>query len=250
MEKTIKKHGMSSEKASRVKQRGHNKEYLFADLIGGRTIKGTNKIDVYGKDGKSYTVKGGGEVKGKEGREGRWQLFMFGKKKFEDEMDFPARELFLEILNSFPETREEYDESPNLYKDKVKISMVKLKNYLLDKIKMHRFFSKAIFNFSLDFLVIYHDDIFHIFDREEVLDIFDKVLKVITNSTMQKVVFQYQGKIAIEIEIRKSEGKFPSILLITNKLKILQILLDNINGFEDKTRNLRAYGKAKDTFSF
>ena len=113
---------------------------------------------------------------------------------------------------------------------------------------MHRFFSKAIFNFKLNFLVIYHDDIFHIFDREEVLDVFDKEFNVITNSTNQKVVFQYDGKIAIEIEVRKSEGKFPSILLITNKLKILRILLNNIKNFEKKTRNIYAYGKAIDNF--
>jgi len=249
MVKVIKKHGMSSEKASRVKLRGHRKEYLFADLIGGEAIQGVNKIDVYGKNGKGYTVKGGSEVKGKSGTEGRWQLFMFGRKRFEDDLDFPARELFIDVLDSFPKTREEYDKYPEIYKEKVKIPMTELKDYLSDKTKMHRFFSKAIFNFRLDFLVIYHDDIFYIFDREEVLNIFDNVLNVITNATTQKVVFQYNGKIAIEIEIRKSEGKFPSILLITNKLKILRILLNNIKNFEKKTRNIYAYGKAKDTFS-
>src|SRR3990167_9404797 len=166
-EKTIKKHGMSSEKASRVKLRGHNKEYLFADLIGGEVIKGVNKIDVYGKNGKGYTVKGGSEVEGKSGREGRWQLFLFGKKRFEDEKDFPGGKIFIEILNSFPKTRGEYDLSPEIYKERVKSFMTKLKEYLSDKSKMHDFFNKAIFNFKLDFLVIYHDDVFHIFDREE-----------------------------------------------------------------------------------
>ncbi len=248
-EKVIKSHGMSSEKASRVKKRGHNKEYLFADLIGGEVIRGINKIDIYGKDKKGYTVKGGSEVKGKAGTEGRWQLFMFGRKRFVDETNFPARDLFIEILDSFPTTRQEYDKNPELYKQKVKTPMIKLKDYLIDKSRMHSFFSKAIFNFKLDFLVIYHDDIFHIFDREEVLDIFDKQFNVITNSTIQKVVFQHNGKIAIEIEVRKTEGKFPSILLITNKLKILNILLNNIQDLEKKTRNLYAYGKAIEKFT-
>lgn len=246
--KFIKPHGMSSEKASRVKLRGHNKEYLFADLIDGTVAQGVNKIDVYDKYGKGYTVKGGSEVKRKAGTEGRWQLFMFGRRRFEDEIDFPAREIFIEILDSFPKTREEYDKNKELYKGKIIIPMTKLKEYLSNEIEMHRFFSKAIFNFKLDFLVIYHDDIFHIFDREEVLDIFDKEFKVINNSTIQKVVFQYNNKITIEIEVRKSRGKFPSILVITNKLKIFNILLANIKDPEKKKRNIYVYGKANDNF--
>ena len=249
MEKIIKSHGMNSEKARRVKIRGHNKEYLFAELIGGEVIKGTNKIDIYGKDGKSYTVKGGSEVKGKAGREGRWQLFMFGRKRFEEEINFPAREIFIEILDSFPKSREEYDKNKNFYKERLKIPMAKLKSYLSNRFETHNFFSKAIFNFKLDYLVIYHDDIFYVFDREEVLDIFDKEFEVINNSTIQKVVFRYNGKIAIEIEVRKSEGKFPSILLITNKMKIFNILLNNIKKFEKKTRNIYVYGEAQNSFS-
>ncbi len=36
--KDIKPHGMSSEKASRVKKRGQNKEYIYAKLIGGEVV--------------------------------------------------------------------------------------------------------------------------------------------------------------------------------------------------------------------
>ena len=248
--KEIKLHGMSSEKASRVKLRGHNKEYLFADLIGGQAIRGTNKIDVYCRDGKRCTVKGGSEVKRKAGTEGRWQLFMFAKSRFENEKDFPGRKLFIEILDCFPKTRSEYDKNPIIYKQAIKTPMIKLRKYLSDKTKIHNFFNKAIFNFEIDFLVIYHNDIFHIFGREEVIDIFSRRFNIITNSTSQKVVFQYNNKIAIEIEVRKTEGKFPSILLITNKLKILGILLDNIKSLEEKKRNLHVYGKAIQNFKF
>ena len=70
--KIIKLHGMSSEKASRVKKRGHNKEHIFAGLINGEIIKGTKKPDVRGKHGQLYSIKGGSEIKRKEGRDGRW----------------------------------------------------------------------------------------------------------------------------------------------------------------------------------
>lgn len=228
MEQSIKKHGMTTEKASRIKKRGHRKEYLFADLINGEAIKGTGKIDIVDKYGKTYTVKGGSEIKGKSGRDGRWQLFMFGKNRFHKEINFPAREIFIEILDTFPKNKEDYDKNPEPIKESVKIPMIKLKNYLLDKEEKHKFFSKAIFNFKLDYLVVYHDDIFHIFDREEVLDIFDKSLNVINNATTQKVVFQYNDKLWIEIEVRKTKGKYPSILLITNKKKILFLFRLNI----------------------
>ena len=73
--KVIKLHGMSSEKASRVKLRGHNKEHIFAGLINGEIIKGTKKPDVRGKHGQLYSIKGGSEIKRKEGRDGRWSIF-------------------------------------------------------------------------------------------------------------------------------------------------------------------------------
>ncbi len=56
--KIIKPHGMSSEKASRVKIRGHKKEYIYASLINGEVIKGTKKEDVKDSNGKIHSLKG------------------------------------------------------------------------------------------------------------------------------------------------------------------------------------------------
>lgn len=241
-------HGMSSEKASRVKKRGHNKEYLFADLIGGEAIKGTNKIDVKDKNGNLFTIKGGSEVKGKSGTDGRWQLFLFSKSRFLKDENFPLREYFIKILNCFPKTRDEYDLKPNYYKELVKKPMSELKEILNKDNNIEQFFSKAIFNFIIDYLVIYDNDIFHVFEKSDVLSAFKNQLIISNSSTFQKVVFLYNEKIAIEIEVRKSKGKFPSILLITNKRKILSILLDKFNNYEEKKRNIFAYGAAKNSF--
>ncbi len=41
--KTSKLHGMTSDKAWRVKTRGNRKEDIFADLIKGLVLKGTKK---------------------------------------------------------------------------------------------------------------------------------------------------------------------------------------------------------------
>lgn len=60
--KVIKPHGMSSEKASRVKIRGHKKEHIYASLIHGKVIKGIKKEDVVDKNGKIHSIKGVGFV--------------------------------------------------------------------------------------------------------------------------------------------------------------------------------------------
>lgn len=247
--KIIKPHGMSSEKASRIKNRGHNKEHLLAGLIGGEVIKGTNKLDVRDKKGKLYTVKGGSEIKGKEGRDGRWQLFMYKKSRFEAEKDYPARKIFMNILDIFPKNKQDYDINPEPIKEQVKKPMKKLKKYLSKTKNMSKFFNKSIFNNKIDYLAIYHDDVFHIFSKEDVLKTFENCFKVINNATYQKVVFSYNNKIAIEIEVRKTEGKYPSILLITTKKIIFNILSNHIKKMNKATRNLYVYGNAIKTFS-
>jgi hypothetical protein len=67
MEKKVSKpHGMTSDKASRVKTRGNRKEDIFADLIKGIVVKGTKKQDVINSYEQCFSVKGGGEVQGGE----------------------------------------------------------------------------------------------------------------------------------------------------------------------------------------
>ena len=246
--KEIESHGMSSEKASRIKIRGHRKEYLFADLIGANAIKGTDKIDILDKYGKKYTIKGGSEIKGKHGTDGRWQLFLFRKSRFERETNFPARDMFMEILDLFPKERNDYLKDEAAVKNNVVPSMKRLKDYMSIRQNMRNFLSKSIFNFEIDFLVVYHNDLFMVFDREEVLDAFDSALSAINNASFQKVVFSHENKIAIEIEVRKSKGKYPSILLTTNKNKVLNILLKSISACKPIKSNISAYGNAIEKF--
>jgi len=51
------RHAPTSAVASNVKVRGHKKEDVFAERIGGEVIKGTQKPDVV-KEEKRYSVKG------------------------------------------------------------------------------------------------------------------------------------------------------------------------------------------------
>ena len=103
-EKIIQPHGMSSEKASRIKKRGQNKEYIYAQLIGGEVVRGTKKEDVKDKRGKIHSLKGGSEIQKKSGRHGKWQIFLYKKIRFEEEVNFYGKDIFIAILNKFPET--------------------------------------------------------------------------------------------------------------------------------------------------
>lgn len=248
IKKVIKLHGMSSEKASRVKKRGHNKEHIFAGLINGEIIKGTKKPDVRGKHGQLYTIKGGSEIKKKEGRDGRWSIFLFSKNKFIKDEDFPAREIFIKILDCYPEKYEDYQSSKDTYKRKIITLMVKLKEYLSDKENLSDFFNKSFFDKRVDFFVIYDDEIFHIFDKDEVWQTFLDYFEVDNSSTFQKVVFKY-NKLCGEVEVRTTnDGKYPSMIFTMGKRANFNLLSEKITETKDFTHVIKLYGKAINKF--
>lgn len=250
--KTIqpKKHGMTSEKASRVKTRGHKKEHIYAFLIDGEVVRGTRKEDVKDAKGKIHTLKGGGEIKGGEGRKGKWQLFLHKLSKFEQDTNFPGRKIFIKLLKSYPEKYQEYENNKKAIKEKIIPTMRKLNAYLNNKQNKHDFLSKACFDERVDYFVIYHDDSFYVFDKNEVTNIFTRVTEAENNSTFQKVVLKYEGVILAEIEIRTTnDGKYPSILFNMLKLKAFDLLSKETPKIKKITPNIFVCGKAANNFS-
>lgn len=250
MEENIpKSHGMSPEKASRVKKRGHNKEHIFVGLIGGEIVKGTKKQDVKGKHGQLYSIKGGSEVKEGDGREGRWAIFLLKESKFEEDKEFPAREIFLKILRSYPKEHSEYEKAKDTYKRKIIPYMVELKKFLLNKSNLSLFLDKAFFDKRIDFFVVYDDDIFHIFDKGEVWNTLLNNLEVDNSSTFQKVVLKL-GNLCGEIEVRTTDdGKYPCMLFVMNKRITFDLLKDKISRNKDFTPVIRLYGSAIENFN-
>jgi len=49
-----------------------------------------------------------------------------------------------------------------------------LKDFLLDDDNRANFLDRAYFDRKMDFLVVYDDEIFHIFDKDEVWEVFFK----------------------------------------------------------------------------
>ena len=85
----------SSKISSEKKKDGHKNEVIFASLIKGEVIKGTQKGDVKDSFNNSYSVKGGK----------KWQIFLYTRKRIEES-------IYLNILkpciDSFPNDYEKY----------------------------------------------------------------------------------------------------------------------------------------------
>jgi len=239
-----KSHGMTSDKASRVKTRGGRKEDIFAELIKGIVIKGVKKQDVMNAYQQCFSVKGGGEVQGGEGRKGRIQVFMYNPSRFQKEQDFPAGSIITDIFNCYPPTYEEYQANKVEVKGKIAVQMIRLKEFLLNPENRAKFLDRAFFDRKVDFFVIYDDDIFHIFDKDEVWDILMKNLKVENSSSNQKVVFKLDTIFA-EIEMRTTDdGKYPTIFMPLSKRMMFDLLTKNIPVKKELSRYLWLYGNA------
>jgi len=243
-------HGMTSDKAYRVKTRGNRKEDIFARLIDGIVIKGTKKQDVMNAYEQFFSIKGSGEKKGGEGRDGRLQIFMYKKSRFEKEEDFPGGEIIKEIFDCYPGTYEEYQSSKKIVKEKIAVLMVKLKKFLLNKENRAKFLDRAFFDRKVDFFVIYDDDIFHVFDKMEVWNIFMQHLEIDNNSSKQKVVLKHNN-LCMEIEMRTTnDGKYPTIFMPMNKRITFNLLTEKIKAINKLSPYLWLYGNAIKRYKF
>jgi len=242
-EKTSKLHGMTSDKAWRVKTRGNRKEDIFAQLIGGLVLKGTKKPDIVNSYLQFFSVKGSSEKQGKEGRDGRIQVFMYKPSRFMKEEDFPAKDIILDIFNCYPSTYQEYQDNKKEVKKEIAVNMQRLKEFLLDDGNRSKFLDRAFFDRKMDFMVIYDDDIFHVFDKDEVWKVFLENLEVDNNATNQKVVFKY-GKLCIEIEMRTTEDKYPTIFMPMNKRITFDLLINKIKSKKELSPFIWLYGGA------
>jgi hypothetical protein len=108
-----KKKAMTSEKARYVKRKGHEDAREFAEVLGiGKEYKSDPqaKKDVIDSEGHSYSVKSG---------EKKWQIFLYGKTRFEKDYTYRDMngigDLFLQCIESFPESMDDYLKNKRLY---------------------------------------------------------------------------------------------------------------------------------------
>ena len=212
-------------------------------------ISGVKKEDVLDTNGNYHSVKGGSEMKGGDGIKGKWQVFLYKIMRFEVETSFHGREIFLKILKSYPQNYDDYINNKDIIKEKIKPYMIELKEYLSDYDNRLQFINKSFFNDRVKYFVVYHNDIFRVFDKVELINIFAYSLNVDVNSSYQKVVFKYNNKLVSEIEVRTTnDGKYPAILYNTLKHKICSIMMDYGLDRNIISPNIYVYGEAIKSF--
>lgn len=245
-----KRRAMTSEDASRKKRGGHKDEEVFASLIGGRVEPGTGKRDVIAEDGPIYSVKGG---------EKKWQIFLYGKSRFESDVDIPGREIFMRCINSFPEKWEEYKRDKQRYKHALQPAMRELKDFLSRSENKRMFLQKAFFNNKVDYLAIKDNDVFRIFDGAEVVEAIDTSTEVVNSKARTKeqtddlkVVFKVggvKGTTIGEIELRTDrEEKFRLVKFWMFRGKSLELLKSRIRAEERKYSGVIAHGRVITSF--
>jgi hypothetical protein len=246
-----KKKAMTSEKASFVKKRGHADAREFAEVLGiGKEFKSdpTAKKDVIDSEGYSYSVKSG---------EKKWQIFLYGKTRFESNFTFKSMdglgEIFLQCIGSFPELRSDYLKDKRKYKEKLQEPMRKLCEKLKDKRLLAGFIDKSMFNSGeVNFLVVKDKEKFHVFWGKDVVDTLTENFKVENSKAKissqlddQKVVFKFSGKTIGEIEMRNdSDIHYREVKFWLGKSQTLNLLKSKISPSKEVNKRLILYGIA------
>lgn len=246
-----KKRAMSSEKASYVKRKGHEDAEEFAILLGiGKEFKRDPraKKDVIDYEGRAYSIKGG---------EKKWQIFLYGKKRFENDKIFKGinrlGEIFIKCIESFPENRQDYLNNKRFYKEQLRSPMKELCKELNNPNILGAFLEKAIFNGAeVDFLVIKENNEFHVFWREDVISVLSNAYKVENSKARnahqvdeQKVVFKVEGKTHGEIEMRTdSDIHYREVKFWLHKGLTFNLLISKITPKKQIKEKIFLYGDA------
>ncbi len=246
-----KKKAMTSEKASYVKRKGHADARKFAGLLGiGKEYRSEPqaKKDVIDLEGHSYSVKSG---------EKKWQIFLYGKTRFEKDYTFRGMnglgELFLQCIESFPESRVDYLKNKELYKKHLQKPMRELCQRLKEKRLLAAFIDKGMFNSGeVDFLVIKEGEVFHVFWSREVVDVLTNNYEVENSKARgknqfddQKVIFKVLSKTHGEIEMRNdSKVHYREIKFWLDKKLTFSLLKSQIKRVENIAKRVILYGKA------
>lgn len=243
-----------SDQAREYREAGHNIEFQFASSLGVDVYEGdrSGKTDVVDPSGSTHSVKAG---------EKKWQIFLYRRARFEEDPGFQVLNgialLLIRCIDAFPQTYEQYVQDKHPAKERLRIPMRELKNRLQLKDLLRGFLKKSIFNgIEVEYLTIHHHGQFHVFHREDVVQIMSEVFAVENSRARhaaqyseQKVLFKYMGRNVGELEMRNdSRQHYQEIRFNMLKDRAVQLLLDEIDDFDYFSDEILVYGEAIRTF--
>ena len=246
----------SSEQAREYRQKGHKDARKFATLLGlDKDYQNDRKAkkDVIDPSGDAHSIKSGQK---------RWQIFLYGRKRFETDDGFQALNgigsLLIHCIDAFPPNYEDYAKDKNPSKERLRTPMRELKDRFQRKALLRAFLMKSIFNGGeVDYLTVYHEEEFHVFLNRNVVDVMGKAFTV-ENSVAasggespseQKVLFKHEGKNVGELEMRNdSQGHYQEVLFNMNKLRVIDLLFSKLEMTKQYSKEIFVYGDAGKKF--
>ena len=249
-----KSHGSKPSDARRYRQAGHDNALKFALTIGlKRDYQNDKKAkkDVIDPSGDAHSVKSGFK---------KWQLFLYGRKRFEHDDGFQALNgigtLLVHCIDAFPPSFKEYKRNPSIAKERLRTPMREIKDRLQRKALLRAFLGKSIFNSGeVDYLSTYYKNRFHVFYNKDVVKQLGDAF-IVGNSTAragdvpeQKVVFKYNNKTVGELEMRNdSEVHYQEIRFNMIIEPAMELLMDKIPQKAVYNKNVWVYGEASKRF--
>ncbi len=238
-----KKRAMTSQKASQVKKDGHRDAKEFAKLIGLEDDYQNDpkaKKDVIDFNGDAHSLKSGN---------GFWQIFLYGKNRFETDAAFKAMngigQIILECINAVPDNKDDYQLTKHEVKSIIAKYMTELRMKLEEKYRLEAFLRKSIFEGSqVSYLTIKHNEVFHIFWHDDVIAVFLNHFTVLNSRGCQKVIFKLKNNCG-EIEMRNGElHHHKEMKFRLHKIPIVNLLINSIKNKEYCGDKVIAYGIA------
>ena len=250
-----KKRALSTYRARKVRQRGHDDAFAFALKIGLSSDYENNpqaKKDVVDLSKDSHSVKSGNA---------KWQIFLYRASRFETDDAFRVMngvgKLLTACINAFPATYKAYRRNKSLAKLRLRKPMRKLATKLKNKVRLRAFISKSMFNGGeVDYLTVKHDGKYHVFWNQDISKVLAENLEV-CNSTArqkgqvseQKVIFRFKGKNLGELEMRNdSETHYREVRFNMLKGKAMDLFFQEIPLAAKYSRSVWVYGSAVKRF--
>lgn len=244
---TRKPRAMTSVRARAVRVAGHQAENEFAELIGGTVYKrGSGRKKDVEWQGDLFSVKSG---------DLKWQIFLYGKKRLTEDIDFQGKDLLVACLNSFPNLRKDYIADKYQYKTRLRVAMTSLRNFLNQGNNKIIFFQKAFLNNGeVDYFVVKDGNIFRVYEGIEMVNVIDSATNIVLSKARRvgeidglKVVFKLADRdITIgEIETRTdSDIHYRQLKFWMHKNLTITLLKDKIPPEKQILPKVIAHGKA------
>ena len=247
--------GSDPDEARRYRQAGHADALRFAQLLGLPEDYQNDrraKKDVIDPSGDAHSVKSGKK---------KWQIFLYGRSRFEDDDGFQALNgvgsLLIHCIDAFPPRYDDYRGNEDAAKQRLRTPMRELKDRFQRRALLRAFLMKSFFNGGeVDYLTFLDDGIYHVFRNRDVVRAMGEVFTVDNSQARargqvseQKVLFKYKNRNVGELEMRNSgRDHYQEVLFNMHKPRAAELLYEQITVSEMFSDNIKVYGQAIRTF--